>query len=418
MKSGNRDLELVRKNNRVLVSMAVRLHGPISRIELAQLTGLSSTSIGRVVDELIRENEFVEVGQTSGPRGRPKSLLDINKDACVIAGIRIGPESIQLCIADYKCDILSNRSFSYDSDGGCIETVVNDIHSILYKLLQASDFDIQHLIGVGVAVAGLADPIQGIISKLTNRRGWEVADFANLLQMKLKCPVIVDNDIRAVALTSHLTKDARVYGSTLYVHICEGIGAAYIGRDKSLLRGSHNAAGLIGHTKVMADGPICGCGGSGCLETLASDIAFIRRIWPEKSADPAEYSESERIELVAEGVRMAQNQEPAALEAFQSIADYLGTGIGNAIMIMDPDAVVISGTMIDCAPMFAMDIIRKAILQCVWRECQGVQIMPHIGSQNSVLKGALGLVICQPYFTLQRENTASRSISRFCLPDL
>jgi glucokinase len=168
----------------------------------------------------------------------------------------------------------------------------------------------------------------------------------------------------------------------------------------------------------MADGPICGCGGNGCLETLASDIAFIRRIWPDRSADPAVYSESERVALVAEGIQMAQNRESSAYEAFQSTADYLGIGIGNAIMIMDPDAVVLSGTMIDCAPIFVMDIFRKTILQSVWRESQGVQIMPHIGSQNSVLKGALGLVICQPYFELQRENTTSRSIARFCLPDL
>lgn len=413
MKSTNRDLELVRKTNRTLVSMAIRLCGPVSRVDLVRITGLSSTSIGRVVDELMAETEIIEVGQVSTPRGRPKSLLDINREAHSLAAIRMGPESIQTAISDYKCDILTRRSLPYSAGKTTVDEAVDSICKALTKSLQSSTLGIETLGGVGVAVAGLADPSQGVLYGLTNRHGWEGVEIARLLSERLSRPVLVDNDIRAVAFTSQFTNGANSSGSTLYVHICEGIGAAYIGRDKMVLRGGHDAAGLIGHTRVLPDGPRCGCGGSGCLEAIASDIAFIRRIRPDMPPHPADYGESDRVDLVNEGIRRAQNGDATASRALHAIAHYLGIGIGNAIMILDPDTVVLSGTMIDAGPTYTMDILRQHILQHIWPECQGVQIISRALGADTVLIGALGLVVYQPYLELQRENLSARSVAGF-----
>lgn len=277
--SSNNRLELVRRNSRAQVVLGVQRHGPISRVQLAKLTGQSLTGIGRVVDELISEGMLVETGTAASPRGRPMVLLSINPDGEPSAGVWLGPEFIQIAITDPNGEILGRRAISYDSGDGKPLTVMIAITQGIQRCAEAAGKNAKRLRGVGVSVAGQVDLEHGIIHSITNRPSWKNVHITQILQARLGVPVYASDDIRAGALASEWFNGQNNSAGALYVVINNGINAAFINNNE-VLHGAHDSAALIGHTTIDHNGRLCECGNRGCLETVASDIAFVRQLWP------------------------------------------------------------------------------------------------------------------------------------------
>lgn len=405
--------EVARRSSLAQITLEVHRNGAISRAELAKNVGFSLTHICRIVDDLLLQGELVETSTVTGTRGRPKVMLEINPDGAPMAGVRLGPDEAEIAVADSSGRIVGRNSVPYDCDSEPPDEMIGSIARGIHRCAKTAGKDPNALRGVGVAVAGLADPMLGVLDGLTNRRGWEGVPVARMLEQEMGVPVHVDNDVRAGALGDQWLANDASPGGALYIIISDGIGAAVV-QNREVLRGAHDTAGLLGHTTIDPNGPLCGCGKRGCLEALTADVAFIKSIWPDLTKTTSQMSVSERTSLVKRGVGLAVQGHTIASAALVAVTTYLGIGIANAVCMYDPCTVLISGTLVDISPDLVADMIRREAVKNIWPRTKGVEIRPFMHWQEFMVKGAIALVQWERYRTLQdnANATATRSYAR------
>lgn len=410
MPSTNDQLQLLRQNSRAKITLALRRCGPMSRTQLAEAAGLSVPCIGKVVNELLQDQELVEVGNSVGQRGRPKSYYDINPEGALVAGVLLSAGSVQIGIAKRNAEIVSRETLLYKTDDGFPSHTMEAIVDAIQRRVKDVGEKPRALAGVGVSVAGTVDPLLGVVQKLTNRRGWEDVPVTRILEDRLGVPVFADNNARAAVLHDQWFGSRAGEGGVVYLYVGEGVGGAYID-DRGLLRGVHNCAGFFGHMTIEPDGPICACGNRGCLETLASDIAFIHSVWSDRAQGASDITFSERTEMVKEGIEKARLGDLGAARALVAVARYIGIAVANIVAALDPRTVHIYGTMTDIAQDHVVDLIRREAMQRIWPDARGVEIKALANYEEFLLRGAIGLVLSRPYRVL-REQTHEVSLAR------
>jgi glucokinase len=128
--------------------------------------------------------------------------------------------------------------------------------------------------GVGVSTTGPVDPMTGVLFRPPNTGpGLEGLRLGDGLSDALGLPVVVDRDTNAAALAEQRYGAGRGTTNLVYVTVSTGVGGSVI-LDDRLLRGASGVAGELGHISVSPDGPVCGCGRTGCLEAIAAGPAL------------------------------------------------------------------------------------------------------------------------------------------------
>ncbi|MFB7340891.1 ROK family protein [Streptomyces hydrogenans] len=186
---------------------------------------------------------------------------------------------------------------------------------------------------VGLAVPGIVDAGRGVAVHAVNL-GWREVPLRELLGRRLGgVPVALGHDVRAGGLAEGRLGAGRGTGRFLYVALGTGIAGA-IGIDGRVEAGSHGRAGEIGHVVVRPGGPACGCGGRGCLETLASADA-VGRAWSAASGDPDADA--------ADCAGAVESGDPVALRVWQEAVDALAEGLVAAVTVLDPRVLILGG---------------------------------------------------------------------------
>ncbi|MEU9062530.1 ROK family protein [Streptomyces sp. NPDC048430] len=188
-------------------------------------------------------------------------------------------------------------------------------------------------VAAGVAVPGIVDAERGIAVYSANL-GWRDVPLRKLLGERLGgVPVALGHDVRAGGLAEGRIGAGQGADRFLFVPLGTGIAGA-IGIAGTIEAGAHGYAGEIGHIVVRPDGPDCGCGQRGCLETLAS-AAAVSRAWAAASGDP-DADAADCAKAVASG-------DPAALRVWRDAVDALAAGLVTALTLLDPRTLIIGG---------------------------------------------------------------------------
>ena len=202
--------------------------------------------------------------------------------------------------------------------------------------------------GVGVGVAGLVDAERSTVYFAPNLR-WSQVPARALLEARTGLPVVIENDGNIAAWGEYRFGAGRGAGDLTLITVGTGIGGGIV-VNGGLFRGSHGAAGEIGHINAVPDGRPCGCGRNGCLEQYASGNALVR-----EARLLAADRRSEAGLLLAlgdgtpEGVQgvhiteAARAGDPVALEAFAIVGTWLGRGLADLAAVLDPDVFVVGG---------------------------------------------------------------------------
>lgn len=185
----------------------------------------------------------------------------------------------------------------------------------------------------GVAVPGIVDAARGIAVYAANL-GWSDVPLRELIGDRLGgVPVALGHDVRTGGLAEGRIGAGKGADRFLFVPLGTGIAGA-IGIAGTIEAGAHGYAGEIGHIVVRPDGPDCGCGQRGCLETLAS-AAAVSRAWAAASGDP-EADAADCAKAVVSG-------DPAALRVWQDAVEALAAGLVTALTLLDPRTLIIGG---------------------------------------------------------------------------
>jgi glucokinase len=221
---------------------------------------------------------------------------------------------------------------------------------IVSELLERASHDGAAVRRIGVGFGGPVDHGRGVVIKSHQVEGWEEAPLRDELQRRFGLPVVVDNDANAGTLGEWRFGAGRGFDDLIYVNVGTGIGGGVVSGGR-LVRGAANLAGEIGHTTVVRDGSLCTCGKRGCLEACASGDALARR-----GSEALGRAVSGR-ELFA----LAVGGDPRAQRVLDAVVEDLAQGIGTAVSLLNPAAVIVGGGLSEAPEPLFFEPLRRAV---------------------------------------------------------
>ncbi len=253
------------------------------------------------------------------------------------------------------------------------------------------------LLSVGVSFGGPVDYENGTVRLSYHVPGWEVFPLRNQLQKEFGVPVCMENDANAGAFGEYYFGAGSTCKSLFYITVSTGIGGGWV-LNGNLYRGANGLAGEIGHVVVNADGPACACGKKGCLEALASGTAISRQAVERMKIDNRAGSILRRLcknnpEMVtAEMVSQAANSgDELAKAVLLEAAGILGKGIGQVLLLMNPERIVLGGGVSKAGKMYWDEVCRSASEYCL--PGISLEVVPAILGDDAPLWGAIALAI-------------------------
>jgi glucokinase len=199
------------------------------------------------------------------------------------------------------------------------------------------------LVAIGVSFGGPVDATTGTVRLSHHIPGWENTPLRDQLHAEFGVPAAVDNDANVAALGEWRFGAGLGCASLLYVTVSTGIGGGWV-LNGQVYSGADGMAGEIGHVVVRPDGAECVCGKRGCLEVEACGRAIARKM-RERLASAGQHASHDAAKpIMGESVaRAAQQGDPLAQEVMDEVAQNLGTGLGGAINLMNPQRIVLGG---------------------------------------------------------------------------
>lgn len=317
----------------------------ISRVELAEKTGLTEATISTVVRRIIEEGLVIEAGYSESTGGKRRTLLDIDRTARFGVGVSLARDRITAVVADLAGQPVgtSARAGADDLDPDVvIERVVAQIDELIDELR----IDRERIVGIGVAGAGPLDAATGTLQGRQPSPAWRGFPLEERLEQASGMRVVLDNDATCAALGEHWTDRRGVVPAvSATVYMDDGIGCGIL-IDGTVFHGMSSNAGEVGHISLESDGPSCHCGSRGCVEVYASPGAVAARalqdldLVEELGLVPEPADRRDTFEAVAVA---AASGHPAALALVEDAASYLARGIVILSNILDLDEVHLSG---------------------------------------------------------------------------
>ncbi|PWI18173.1 transcriptional regulator [Streptomyces sp. Act143] len=389
------NLPALRSHNTALVLDLLRTAGPggISRLELAERTGLTPQAVSKITGRLREEGLAAEAGRRASTGGKPRTVLRLVPEAGHAVGVHLDRDELRAVLVDLDGAVVGERCAPMDLGAGA-EAVVAGVARVAGELVpegpaagaQVPAARSRPVLGLGVALPGPLDHLRGVLHRVTGFPEWDGFPLRDALAERLGLPVVVDKDTNAAALglavrdtgpavrrSGGREAGAAAHGpavrdvnaaapgpavadesaSFAYLHLGTGLGAGLV-IGGVVHRGARTGAGEFGHQVVQLDGPVCGCGNRGCIEALC--LAAVRR------GD------------VAEAARV------------------LGVGAANLVALLDIDLVLLGGRTVAAAPeAFAAGV--RTVLRERARGEAAVPVRIASGGARGVAEGAAQLVL-------------------------
>jgi predicted NBD/HSP70 family sugar kinase len=381
----------LREHNLALVLRQVATSPrPVSRADIAGITGLTRATVSALVEDLIAGHlvSEVEPARRTGA-GRPANGLRLASHGPAGLGLEVNVDYLAACLVDLTGAVRHRAEHRADQRPRSPEQVLESLAALASEATGAAATQGLTVAGTAVAVPGLVTG-DGLV-RLAPNLGWHEVDVPAILARSTHfsgdpgfpdCPVIVDNEANLAALGE---LHASHTGSFIYISGEIGIGAGIV-LDGRLFRGARGFSGELGHVTIHPAGPICGCGSHGCLEQYAGQETILRAAGLLDPA-PADRTASARI------VELARAGDPGMLSALQDAGTALGVAAAGVVNLLDIDTVVLGGIYAPAALWLQAHLereLRERVLTARWAP---VTVRPSaLGSQAAVL-GAAGSVV-------------------------
>ena len=261
-------------------------------------------------------------------------------------GIDIGGTKVLGGVVDETGALIKRARRDTPAEGGVALTQA--IADVALELMKDSEIE-----SVGVSVAAFISADRKTILATPNIKDWNGVNLDYELTSRIGLPVVIENDANSAAWGEFKFGAGRGKGNILMLTVGTGIGGGIV-VNSNLHRGSFGIAAEIGHLRIVPNGLLCGCGAYGCFEQYGSGTALLRHAFEAIQAHPDRASNIlNRGDGSIEGVKgsaiteAARDGDELALSIFETTGDYIGAGIASLAVILDPEAVVIGGGVID-----------------------------------------------------------------------
>jgi predicted NBD/HSP70 family sugar kinase len=325
----------------------------MTRVELAELGGLTPQAVSKIVTRLIAAGLIEETGTRNIGVGKPRTLLRLVPESRLAFGVHVERDELRVALVDLAGTVL-DRVVAPLPAGFSPATLIDELDRQVAVMRHTVPDD--RLLGMGIGIVGPLDHRNGVVHDATGLTGWHDIPLRELAGRRLGMPVTVDKDTN-VAVVAEMWRRGADFRDAAVVFAGTGLGAGLL-LDGRVHRGARSGAGEFGHTTMLLDGPLCACGRRGCAEVLHN-------------------------QALAEGDRARAIKVLAAATT-------------DLVRLLDIEHVVLSGRSILGAPEDYLDGIRAALPAEGWLP---VKVSLAVLGQDVVAAGAAMLVLDE-FFTV------------------
>jgi len=349
------NVDLVKQLNGAAVYRLIDQQGPISRIQIADVSQLAPASVTKITRQLLERGLIKEVEQQASTGGRRAiSIITETRPFHTIA-VRLGRHDATITLYDLSAKSLAEQHYALPERTQ--ETLENALFEAISQFIELNQRKIRELIAISVILPGLVDPNKGIVRYMPHISvgAWKLVDA---LEARFKVTSFVGHDIRSLALAEHYFGATRDCQDSILVRLHRGTGAGIIVNGQIFL-GSNGNVGEIGHIQIDPLGERCHCGNFGCLETVAANAAIenrVRHLLTQGYASKLSLNDCS----ISAICKAANRHDALATEVIEHVGRQLGKGVSIAINLFNPQKVVIAGEITE-----ADKVLLPAIQNCI-----------------------------------------------------
>lgn len=367
--------------NRSAILAHLGAHGPASRADLARVLNVSPALMTSLTKDLLADGLLVELEHSPSQGGRPARMLGLASTAGRAIGVKVVADHVAFVEVGIDGTVRRSASEPFDASG---VTMLADLTGLLRRFIAGGAHE--PLLGIGVGVPGSVDEqSNGLVD--STQLGWRQVPVGAVLRREFALPVLVENNVNALAVAERLYGVGRQHDNFLVVTIGTGVGAGIV-VDGVVLRGAVGGSGEIGHIPIAEDGPECTCGNSGCLEAFIGEAALVR--------------EARRVGVIGESSGIAALRaaadagETAATEIFSRAGHRLGRALAGIAHVLDPEIVIILGEGTQAWKHWSFGF-EPALRTALISSRRGLPVAVETWTDESWAQGAAAIVLATPF---------------------
>ncbi len=366
--------------NRAAILAHLGAHGATSRADLARTFQLSPALITRLTRDLVADGLVTELQHQQSSGGRPAQLLGLAAASLGAVGLKVAPD--HLTLVEVGIDGLVTRSATEPFDAAD--------HMALHHLTEVVTSFIARtghtLLGLGVGLPGnVLEQSEDVVD--STQLGWNQVPLGSALRGATGLPVLIDNNVNALALAESLFGTGRGRSDFLVVTIGTGIGAGIVSGG-TIVRGHSGNAGEIGHIPAVEDGPLCQCGARGCLEAVIGQSALTAT-----ARDLGIIGADAGITALS-AAAAAGNVE--AQGVFATAGHMLGRAVAGVVNTIDPEILVVLGEGAESWNHWSFGF-EPALRSSLIPRKRGIAVVVEGWQDDRWAQGAASLVLATPF---------------------
>ena len=280
-----------------------------------------------------------------------------------LLGIDIGGTKTSVCIGNERGEILTAQRISMASVDA-VESYRKRLVDVGFEVLGKAGLGVDGLDAIGISAPGPMDVKQGLLLAPPNNPGWKNVPIVEMVSRSFKAPVYLNNDANACAVAEYEFGGYGAVRDLVYLTCSTGMGGGVIANGE-LIQGCTDTGGEVGHHVLDPHGPPCGCGQQGCWEAYVGGRMVAERVKAEirerklttRITEKAG-GEINRIDMYAIELA-ARDGDAYAVQVWEEFTERLAQGIGNLIMILNPQVVVLGTMAIKGGDFYIQPILRK-----------------------------------------------------------
>lgn len=367
--------------NRSAILAHLGAQGPTSRADLARALTVSPALMTALTKDLLADGLIVELEHSPSQGGRPARMLGLASAAGRAIGMKVVADHVAFVEVGIDGVVRRNASEPFDASAS---TMLADLSALLHRFIAGGPAE--PLLGIGVGVPGAVDR-QGTGLVDSAQLGWQQVPIGAALQREFSLPVLVENNVNALAVAERLYGVGRQHATFLVITIGTGVGAGIV-VDGVVLRGNAGGAGEIGHIPVADTGPRCSCGSVGCLETFISESALVAQ-----ARDRGLIGDGSGIAALR---ALADGGSAGAAAVFSEAGHTLGRALAGVIHTLDPEIVIVLGEGTVDWKHWSLGF-EPALRSSLMASRRGISVVVETWQDESWAQGAAALVLATPF---------------------
>lgn len=341
----------------------IHKEGQITKKNLQVKTGMTLTTLNRVMKSLEDKKLIMEVGISESTGGRKAVEYGVAQTGAYVIGVDISRTYVKIIIANLRMIILKEEEF-YMDDSFSPGKTVDKITDLIGQRLQELSISKNEVLGIGVGTVGPLDRERGIMISPKNffNKSWTNVAIKEMIEKRTSIPCFIDNGANTAVLAEYLFGKGKDLKSIVYIHCGIGIRSAVI-TDGIIIRTMNDSEDAFAHMIVDSNGERCVCGNKGCIESYSSIEAMIKRYnLKGKKNNNKDTNEEIREEEYKRILDLAMHNDEFAAEIVDKGAEILGIGLTNLVRILNPQLVILCGPLIKNYKLYydmCIDTFRK-----------------------------------------------------------